>query len=204
MPYKPLFRYAFSAELIPLQELAKDMKQYGILYNDSLGERSLVTKVSNEGLFEQALLIVKDAVAELHRHVDPCDRTNPYYDELFADTHPNTFFIKIDDDGNYMPHGLASHSTIPTPEGPLEPKPPRKDSGIWRIAGFLLHEYVDNHALESQGSVDDFIETIANGSSTYIETVRRNFNETQKKDCEQDAFSEHVKKAAKSYLKYKK
>ena len=155
MPYKPLFRYAISAELIPLQELAKDMKEYGILYNDSLGERSLVNKDDDKDLIEQALLIVEDAVAKLHSDVDPCDPTNPDYDEFFADTHPNTFFIKIDDDGNYMPHGLSSHSTIPTPEGPLEPKRPRKDSNIWRIAGFLLHEYVDNHARESLGSIDD-------------------------------------------------
>jgi len=99
-----------------------------------------------------------------------------------------------------MPHGLASHSTIPASEGPLEEKPPNKDSQIWRIAGFLLHQYVQKDFQDGNDSVDDEFEKIAYGNSTYIEKVRTRFNETQEKESKQDVFSEHVKHAASSYL----
>ena len=200
----PLFRYASSRGLSDLQKLATDMKANGVFYNNSLGERILITKDNDKELFDKALNIVEKAILALHS--DGCrdeERHNPGLDKEIAPTEPNIFFVTTDGEGKYLAPIPESDSNIPASKGHLETKQTRSDSGVWAIAGFLLYREITEHCKSNEQSADDIIATIASGSSPYINTLRKKFNLTQVKDHTNDRFSEHVKKAAESYLKGK-
>jgi hypothetical protein len=131
MPLQPLFQYANGLNLKRLQQLADDIKAYGVIRTDEFSEAVLIK--SGDAHFNEALDIVIAEISAWHRDDSPYEPTHPDYDETFADTHPRMFFVTVDDEDNYVPP--ARESSPSNPES--TEKPPREDSAIYPIAGLL-------------------------------------------------------------------
>ena len=151
MPLQPLFQYVDRQSLERLQQLAEDITAHGVIRTNEFGKAVLIK--TDDERHSNALGIVSTAISELHRDVSPYEPTNPNYDETFADTHPNTFFVQTDSDNNYVPPEMESSPSIDTTRSPAELQRFSWQSDF--ISALLLKYYLDSHSDLSVDSSDD-------------------------------------------------
>jgi|TARA_B110000967_G_scaffold135085_1_gene137898 hypothetical protein len=192
----PLFRYAFSRPLSDLQKLAKDMTDFGVFYNNSFGERTVITKKDDPEMFKKALNIVEKAILALHS--DGCrdeERHNPDLDKEIAPTEPNVFFVTTDGEGKNVPpppdKPESSASGVLTTTRKI-----RMDSEIYLIAGFFINEY-----FKSKDDVDDIMIKMAYGKSIEIGRMKQKIENDLSSYEGTSEFSSHMKDAAERYCK---
>mgnify|MGYP006156518515 CR=1 FL=1 len=114
----PLFQYADGRSPDVLRDLAKNIRKYGVLYNDSFGVTTCV-EPNDEEKIDKALFEVEKAIKEWHKHAafgdqdetPPWEERHPDFEKDFREDSPNMFFILVDEDLKYIPATTESNSS---------------------------------------------------------------------------------------------
>tara|TARA_B110000967_G_C18789583_1_gene512611 strand:- start:544 stop:1152 length:609 start_codon:yes stop_codon:yes gene_type:complete len=156
MPLQPLFQYVNRQDLERLQQLAEDITAYGVIRNNEFGKAVLIQ--TGDEHHSNALGLVSSAISDFHRYDSPYEQKSPDFDEQFADTHPNTFFVQTDGDHNYVPPKMESSPPIDTTPSPARLQRFSKGSDL--ISALLLKYYLDSHSDLCGDSSDDTMKTM--------------------------------------------
>tara|TARA_B110001450_G_C17573145_1_gene461640 strand:- start:396 stop:1034 length:639 start_codon:yes stop_codon:yes gene_type:complete len=197
MPLQPLFQYVDRQNLERLQQLAEDITAHGVIRNNEFSKAELIKTGEHHS---DALGIVSTAISELHRDASPYESTNPDYDEQFADTHPNTFFVEVDAYGKHLPPAPESSPTIQASSG----RQIRGDSLIYFIAGFFINEHITastNYA--GNESPEDIMREMAYGRSEVIGRLKNHIQGEFPDNPLNSEFGRHMKKSAQRYMSEK-
>jgi hypothetical protein len=107
---KPLFQYVDGRSPDVLRNLIENIKNDGVLYNDSFGFTDVVNPNDKETI-NKALIEVETAIKEWHKHAvyfdegetPPYEERHPDFDKYFREDSPSMFFILVDEDLKYVP-----------------------------------------------------------------------------------------------------
>ena len=164
MPLQPLFQYVDRQNLERLQQLAEDITAHGVIRNNEFSEAVLIKP--GDALINKALDTVIAEISALHRDNSPYEPTNPDYDETFADTHPNTYFVQTDGDNNYVPPEMESSQSIDTTPSTVQGQRFSEPSDL--ISALLLKSFLEENPEFCHGTANETIEQFVKYSGKKI------------------------------------
>ena len=149
----PLFQYADGRSPDVLRDLVKNIRKYGVLYNDSFGFTHVVNpndeKEIDEKKIDEALFEVEKAMKEWHKHaafrdqdeIPPWEERHPDFEKDFREDSPSMFFILVDENLKYIP-------AITEPNSSAQGFGPRHASHSLIVALLIHSKFIKRNDIE--------------------------------------------------------